>query len=251
VEEKRPVFLPSLDGASFQDLSLRSQLTIKRASCRVEVIKVGSLPKMKYEVFERLNTGGEGLTYQEVRNCIFRAQDPEFMAFVDELAEFKPFAEHLNLSEFQASSMYDRGLVLRFFALKNKYEEFQHDVEPFITEYTRDIVEKSVQFDLDHEKSVFTETFSRIADALGDDSWRHFRNGRHKGPFSVYVFDALSVGVARNLGSVKDFSADALKERCIKLKTYPDFIDATGAGANIKSRMFARMNAAIKMFANG
>lgn len=52
------VLLPELDGFNFAELSLRSRLSIKRASCRVEVIKVGSKANMKYEVFERLNTGG-------------------------------------------------------------------------------------------------------------------------------------------------------------------------------------------------
>ena len=46
---------------------------------------------MKYDVFERLNTGGSELTPQEVRNCIFRATNPEFVEWVDELARFGPF----------------------------------------------------------------------------------------------------------------------------------------------------------------
>jgi hypothetical protein len=50
--------LPHLDGRLFGELSLRSRLAIRRLPCRVEVIKVGSAPQMKYDVFERLNTGG-------------------------------------------------------------------------------------------------------------------------------------------------------------------------------------------------
>jgi hypothetical protein len=69
--------LPSIEGVLFNQLSLQARLSIKRAGCRVEVIKVGSFASMKYEVFERLNTGGSTLTPQEVRNCIFRATNPE------------------------------------------------------------------------------------------------------------------------------------------------------------------------------
>jgi hypothetical protein len=52
--------------------------------CRVEVIKVGSAPLMKYDVFERLNTGGSGLEPQEIRNAIFRAVNPD-PSFADTL----------------------------------------------------------------------------------------------------------------------------------------------------------------------
>ncbi|MFQ5740949.1 MAG: DUF262 domain-containing protein [Acidobacteriota bacterium] len=71
--------LPSTENMTFADLSLQVRLSIKRAGCRVEVIKIGSKPKMKCEVFERLNTGGSPLTPQEVRNCIFRASNPDFV----------------------------------------------------------------------------------------------------------------------------------------------------------------------------
>lgn len=237
--------LSLLNGLRFEDLSLRSRLAIKRASCRVEVIKVGSAPRMKYEVFERLNTGGSGLTHQEVRNCVFRAIDPDFMRWVDDLARFPQFAQHLGLSEAQMMSMYDRGLILRFLALKTSFEHFLHDVEPFITEYTRKVIEREIPFDRQEEERVFRSTFGRIAEALGDDAWRHFRDGEHKGPFSVYVFDALSVGVARNISVVEGMGQAQLRERLLRVKQAPAFLQNTGAGANIRSKFLARLNAAI------
>ena len=89
--------LPALEGVLFNDLSLKARLSIKRSGCRVEVIKTGSKPKMKYEVFERLNTGGSELTEQEVRNCIFRAMSPYFVDWVEQLAAFPPFSDNLCL----------------------------------------------------------------------------------------------------------------------------------------------------------
>jgi uncharacterized protein with ParB-like and HNH nuclease domain len=76
--------LPLLDGFTYEAMSLRSRLTLKRTYCRVEVIKTGSAPNMKYDVFERLNTGGSKLEPQEIRNAIFRATDPVFMSYCDQ-----------------------------------------------------------------------------------------------------------------------------------------------------------------------
>ncbi|MDW5469810.1 DUF262 domain-containing protein, partial [Acinetobacter baumannii] len=40
-----------------KDLPLKLQLNIKRASCRIEIIKWNSAFDMRYELFNRLNTG--------------------------------------------------------------------------------------------------------------------------------------------------------------------------------------------------
>ena len=64
------------------------------------------------------------------------------MTFFDDLAKYEPLQTFLGLSENQQKALYDRGLVLRFFALKNDLDEFKHDVEPFITEYVHKVVDK-------------------------------------------------------------------------------------------------------------
>src|SRR5262245_1018048 len=110
--------LRSIEDIGFLDFSLQARLSIKRAGCRVEVIKFGSKPNMKYEVFERLNTGGSELTPQEVRNCIFRATNPDFIEWIEDLAKFPAFSENLLLSELQENTMFDRGLILRYFTIK-------------------------------------------------------------------------------------------------------------------------------------
>jgi len=241
--------LPSIQGIAFSELSLQARLSIKRAGCRVEVIKIGSKPTMKYEVFERLNTGGSELSPQEVRNCIFRATNPDFVEWIESLAIFPAFAENLCMSELQESTMFDRGLILRYFTMKNAYKDFDHDVEPFITDFIRQVLEGERNFDKEKEDSVFKETFQCISDALGEDSWRHYREGRHKGPLSVYVFEAVSTGVAVNIDRIRSIGPDQLGERIIQFKQQQEFISNTGAGANVKSKLQARMDFARSYFA--
>lgn len=78
VEEKNNLTLcagnivSELEGLTIKTLPLDLKLAIKRTPCRVEIIQKDSHFEMRYELFKRLNTGGEGLTRQEIRNCIFR-----------------------------------------------------------------------------------------------------------------------------------------------------------------------------------
>lgn len=237
--------LPALDEATLDALSLRSRLSIRRAGCRVEVVKVGSGRRMKYDLFERLNTGGAQLTEQEIRNCIFRAEAPDLMDYFDRLAQEDVFQSHLGLSENQQKSLYDRGLVLRFFALKNDIEEFRHDVEPFVTEYVHKVVDNKLAFDQDAEQAVFKRTMSLIAEALGDGAWRHIASdGEAKGAFSVYVFEALALAVARNIEVVGQLSVEEIRERCNGVKVDAEFKEACGAGRNTRPHLLKRLAAA-------
>ncbi len=240
--------LPSLEGIRFKTLPLQARLAIKRAGCRVEVIKTGSKPNMKYEVFERLNTGGSALTEQEVRNCIFRATNPKFVDWIDTLAKFGPFQANLGLSELQQNTMYDRGLVLRYLAMKNAYTEFDHDVEPFITDFVRQILESERKFDKSREEATFKEAFKHIDLAMGEDAWRHHRSGRHRGGFSVYVFESVSIGIAANLERIAALSKQQLKKRIVTFKQDKAFASNTGAGANTKTKLQNRIGFALEYF---
>jgi hypothetical protein len=144
--------------------------------------------------------------------------------------------------------MFDQGLILRYFTLRNSYKEFEHDLEPFITDFVRQVLESEREFDREGENASFKETFKRIAEALGEDSWRHYRGGRHKGPLSVYVFETVSVGISRNLSVVSGLSSSQLKRRIVEFKQRPEFVNNTGAGANIKSKLHGRIDFAISFF---
>jgi len=71
-------FLPSLSGKYWNPTSDEAddgigrvnQREIKRSRIRVEILKKESDPSAKYELFQRLNTGGSPLSNQEVRNCV-------------------------------------------------------------------------------------------------------------------------------------------------------------------------------------
>jgi uncharacterized protein with ParB-like and HNH nuclease domain len=61
-----------LNGKTFDDLGTALQIRLKRAFVRVEVVRKGSNPHFKYYMFKRLNTGGQLLTEQQIRNCTIR-----------------------------------------------------------------------------------------------------------------------------------------------------------------------------------
>ena len=71
-------FIPSLAGKYWNSTSDQedngigriNQFEMRRARIRVEILRKESDPFVKYELFQRLNTGGAKLSEQEVRNCM-------------------------------------------------------------------------------------------------------------------------------------------------------------------------------------
>jgi uncharacterized protein with ParB-like and HNH nuclease domain len=74
---EKTTYLPSLKGKKWDDsndkensLTQAQRLLIKRSKIAVNIVEKESDEMIKYELFQRLNTGGSIATPQEVRNCI-------------------------------------------------------------------------------------------------------------------------------------------------------------------------------------
>lgn len=118
------------------------RLTIKRSKLNVSIILKESDESAKYDLFQRLNTGGSRLSAQEVRNCILVMLNKDFYFWLSELANYDKFVECTALSDKAVSESYDIELVLRFiiFSLVDTKDlESMSDVGTFLTEKMREI----------------------------------------------------------------------------------------------------------------
>src|SRR6185437_3439155 len=154
------------------------QIRLKRAFIRVEVVRKGTDPHFKYHMFKRLNTGGEGLSEQQIRNCAIRMLSNEFPNFIvrmSEVPEFEVCTEAL--TQARVLSAIDQELVLRFFALKNRRAGFKHEVADFLTEYMEDVADTPPRenFVYAEEERIFCKTFRLLKETLGEKSFA-FRN---------------------------------------------------------------------------
>lgn len=230
-----------LNGRTYNDLGTALQIRLKRAFVRVEVVRKGSDARFKYYMFKRLNTGGQLLSEQQLRNCTIRLLDPTFNDFIIELSnneDFRTCCETLTQDRLLAA--FDQELVLRFFALKNDRPRFKHDVSDFLTEYMEKVSdpERNTVFNYPDEKRQFEETFRILRATLGEMAFAYANPSRTKlvKGFSVYHYEAFTVGLHSGLNgrtptAGAQMSALAVVLNAIKLNE--DFIKiTTGGGKN-------------------
>lgn len=231
-----------LNGKTFDELGTALQIRVKRAFVRVEVVRKGSDPRFKYHMFKRLNTGGQILTSQQLRNCTIRLLDTRFNDFIVAMSEVEAFKTSCSqvLTRERKLGAFDQELVLRFFAFKNARDDFKHDVDDFLTEYMESIADSSIgrAFDFESEETIFRKTFTIFERTLEDRSFCYANKTRTSLTlgFSVYHFEALTVGIQSVLHRIDVEDAAQIKlltEAINQIKLAPEFIDlTTGGGKN-------------------
>jgi hypothetical protein len=230
-----------LNGKTFDDLGTALQIRLKRAFVRVEVVRKGSDPRFRYHMFKRLNTGGQVLTSQQIRNCTIRLLDPKFNDFVIERSKYEPFVQCTEtLTQDRRNAAYDQELVLRFYALKNYRAKFKHDVDDFLTEYMEGVSDANVHlpFDYEDERLVFEKTFRVLFATLGELAFSFANRARTEltRGFSVYHFEALTIGLQGVLDELDPDNAHQMERlrnalRAVKLDEH--FVrETTGGGKN-------------------
>jgi len=251
-----------LNGLTFDDFPTALQIRVKRAFIRMEIIRKETDPRFKYHMFKRLNTGGDRLSAQQVRNATIRMLNTEFPDFVNRLSRLPTFKRSTEyLTSEQRLSGFDQELVLRFFALKNRRAAFKHEVEDFLTDYMEDVADpqKSEQFDFVAEEQNFQKTFEALALTLGDYSFS--LANRAKNPksdftasFGIYHFESITIGLQSIIARI-DLSSPAIvtkldaELKAIKLDA--KFIEmTTGGGKNSPGLLSQRISYVAERLAN-
>jgi hypothetical protein len=238
-----------LNGLTWDDLATALKIRLKRHFVRVEVIRQESDPRLRYYMFKRLNTGGETLSNQEIRNCTVRLLDPTFNEFINKLSTVPAFEACVKyISPEKVEEMYKQELVLRFFALKNDRASYEHRVDEFLTHFMERVADpdKPLPFNYEKELSTFEMTFETLA-ALGETPFSG-TNTR----FSVTMFEALTIGIQPHLDRLhpkKDTAAPEMQDRIRDLKANPDFVKVTvGGGLNYAHPLRKRIEFVEKSF---
>lgn len=187
-----------LNGLTFDNLPKALQIKIKRSFVRMEVIKKESEISLKYHMFKRLNTGGEILSAQEIRNCTIRLLGSKGIDFLEECSKNEDFKSVINrIASDKRKTKYDQELVLRFFAIKNDIENYRYPVTEYLTRYLEKITTEEICFEYQKEKNIFEQTFKFINENWGEEVFSgRTVNGTIKNEFVLYYFDGIAISIA-------------------------------------------------------
>ncbi len=220
--------LEAMNDICFRELPSSIRMMFLTRPLRITVLNDRSDFSVRYDLFERLNTGGVTLHEQEIRNCVYIG---EFNDFIKELAENKDFRSVVKMtSNAERSGSYEE-LVLKFFAYYENSDNFVHSVKGFLNDYMADKTDKFKNKKALNE--VFTNTFKVLNDNLPDGIVR----GNRKNITPIVLYEAISVGTALALDTQQNLRLEQLNS----LLNDPELKKATTGATNSKNMLKKRL----------
>ncbi|MFZ2854930.1 MAG: DUF262 domain-containing protein [Rhodocyclaceae bacterium] len=240
-------FLPSLANKRWattsddvdDSIGTAQQLQIKRARMRVEILKQESDPQAKYELFQRLNTGGETLSEQEVRNCVGIMLDRGFQSWLVQCADQPAFRTAICQTETAIEKQAHIELALRFFAFRHVPYTQGLDVHEYLDDALVRLI-KLPTFDRGAEIAIFERTFGLLTAALGESAFKRWNGTEFGGKFLQSVFEVVALGVSIHIVAIEALGPAKeqwVADRCKALWANETFDQYSGAGIRGTTRL--------------
>lgn len=224
--------LSELNQQKFEDLAQRDKRRIENRTIRCIVITEESNPDIKFDVFERLNTGAASLTAQELRNSVYRGK---FNDSLKRLSKEQFFAGLMGKASNRRMDFEE--LILRFFALADGLDRYKPPLRQYLNEYVRSHREDEptpAQLDL------FAETCRIVGKIWGETPFRGYES---KNPVNKALFDALMVSVAYADHEALLENSEAASQVLDQLAADESFLAAIGRATADRQRMLYRVGA--------
>lgn len=232
--------LREIDGSRFSELSDRDQRRISNRTIRCIVITEDSHPDIKFDVFERLNTGSVSLSAQELRNCIYRGP---FNNQLKDVADDPTFLQALGrpAGSNRDTRMEEEELVLRFLALLDQLTSYKPAMRQFLNRYIRDHRQQTINPEL---LDAFNRTCDIVASVFdGGAFYGQTKEGEPTKNINKAIYDAIMISFAKSNHEEVLRRADEVRRLRDELLDSEQFQTMIGRATADRTRVQGRIKA--------
>lgn len=239
-------YLPSFEGMMWDNptnpsksFTKEQQLAFKRSRIDLIIVKKESDPKTKYELFQRLNTGGSKLSDQEVRNCLMIMTNRDFYGFIDGLSKNEDFNSCVVITDRKEDEQFKLELIIRLLiAVKMDMSEAinYNDLKELLDRETIKMIDEFEESEYQIIEDKFNRTFKLLNNLLGEDSFKKYSDEKHKGAFLVGAFQGIAPGIYCNIDKVENMNPEDVKNKIRSFYEENTYIESTKRGARAVPR---------------
>jgi len=231
---------PELEGNRFSDLDPRFKRHIQHRTLRCITIMKETHPQIKFDVFERINTGAVQLNPQEVRHGVFHGP---LIKLIDELSEEKIWK---SISGHKTDTRMKNGeLILRYLALSHMQEKYKKPLKGFLNEFCSEFTDLNEVTTLQWKQEFLTAIeavnflFGKLAfRTLNADLQPAVKN------INAALYDAVMVAFTRNSitkKSLLDLDKDNFLSNFQAAINKNEFKQSITSGTSAKSSVMFRI----------
>lgn len=233
-------YVPEFEGKEWNLGNINSfsrdlQLDFKRTKLSINIVKKESDPSTKYELFQRLNTGGSHLSPQEVRNCLMIMTDPLFYDNLYQMSNNDSFQNTTPISDRKSDEQFRLDLITRYLVGKyGKLDDLNKDYKDINNLLDEEILKiaESDNFDKEKENEEFKNLFKFINEILGENSFKKYKkeNDKFSGAFLTSAFQAIAIGIGENFEKLKSSNKEKIENMIKEMYSESDFNAMLGQG---------------------
>lgn len=190
-----------------------------------------------FTIFHRLNTGGNKLNNQEIRNCIYNGT---LNTLLKDLAWGKRWVALLELKEDATYRFANEEMILRFFALHDWLERYHGKLAKFLNDYMYEYRNPGEAF-ISDKKALFNSTLDLISEKIFDN--------RVLPQMSRASLEGLLVGVSQNLSHLSQKSSNEVKVLYDNFRHLEEYsVDNLKEGLSGREKVKSRLKSSINAF---
>ena len=192
-----------------------------------------------FTIFHRLNTGGNKLNNQEIRNCIYNGP---FNTLLKDLAWDKKWVGLMDLKETGTYRFANEEIILRFFAFYDRLDQYNGKLAKFLNDYMYNHKKADATF-LQDKTKLFNDTVDIVQQKIFDN--------KVLPKMSKATLEGMLLGVSKNLTALSQKSSQEVKEHYNNYRHLEEFsTDNLKEGLSAKDKVKNRLHSAIQVFSN-
>jgi len=208
LEEEHMEYLKPLQGLCYSTLDPATRRRFSGTQIVAHVIEPQTPDEVKYDIFNRVNTGGTPLSAQEIRHCMSKDRSRSLLAVLVSNPNFDAATGYAFWTQSQDGGshrdnrrMADRELALRFCAFRNfSIENYGQSLslDSYLLEFTRSLDSHAVaEAEYKSLVSVFNQAMINSHEILGGLAFRRFHyNSSRRGPINRAIFESQALALA-------------------------------------------------------
>lgn len=173
---------------------------IKRTKIGLQLLEKKSDPKSKFDLFQRLNSGGMTANDQELRNCALVMVNKPFFDRVREFAESEIFSSLIPLGPTSIRKANHLEHACKMIAFGYRDYTLGSDIEEFVTNAMIDIASDTENHDLYFDK--LKAAMSVLVEACGAGALRPYKDGKFSGRIGRTSIEIILVGATRCIANI-------------------------------------------------
>jgi hypothetical protein len=253
---------PGLNNRKYVDLPpiVQRGLDRRRISAVVLLVESLSIEERRHDVrrlmFERLNTGGQNLNAQELRNCLYSGPFNDMLLHLaaqplfNDIWEIPRYEDNIRSGHISSTlatnkrfqRMQDCEIVLRFFAFR-KRSNIKGAVRKMLDRFMEDHLNVSKE-EVEEFKTTFISCLEIAHKIFGEETFRLPSDGAKKGTLSQPLYDAVMIAIDRLYPQRERLLARAneLKRRLEAALRDDDFYELVVGRANTADAIKKRLS---------